>query len=209
MSKVAVIWYEDPARWFTAVTFSQVLPTEDMNLAGKLNAMTRLFIYVGVALAIVLRDSRYLFMGILALFFSAVAFEFERAKRKRTEKFLEVRDLDVVDNTVCARSTVDNPFMNMSIADIHDRPDRPKACNTAQPAVGAVIERNFNARLFRPVDDLWGNQSSQRQFYTMPATTLPNDRDRFSSWVYGRGPTCKEGNGGQCLRNMWRNLQRG
>jgi hypothetical protein len=201
------IWYEDPARWFTADNFFQVVPHDSMNLAGKLNAVTRLCIYVGVSLALLMRDSRYVFIGIVALFFTAAANEYDKAKRRDSEKFLEERDLDVVDAAVCSRTTVDNPFMNPTIADLVDRPDRPKACNTTHPAVRAAVDRNFYARLIRPTDDLWNNQSSQREFYTVPSTTIPNDRGGFASWVYGRGPTCKEGNGTQCYRNMWRNLK--
>lgn len=198
------IWYEDLTHWFTADNFHQVVPNPTMNLAAKLNAVTRLFIYLGVTLALLMRDSRYVFLGIVAMFFSVAAYEYERSQGAKAEEFLEAKGLDVVDAGLCARTTVDNPFMNPSIG---DAPDRPKACNATHPAVRAAVDRNFYARLFRPADDLWNNKSSQREFYTMPSTTVPNDRGRFTDWAYGRGASCKEGNGAQCYRNLYRNLR--
>ena len=32
-----------------------------------------------------------------------------------------------------------------------------------------------------------------RQFYTMPNTTIPNDQEAFSNWLYGTENVCKEG----------------
>jgi len=202
------IWYEDPVRWFAADNYYAVLPTSDMSLAGKLNALTRLALYLGVAGALLARDSRYLFVGISTVLLSAVLYGFQQRKVADTEKFLEGRRLDVVDNALCVRSTVDNPFMNPTMADIGDAPDRPRACALDNPAVTAVVEQNFHKRLFKSVDDLWNKQASQRQFYTVPSTTIPNDRETFQQWLYGGAPSCKEGNGQQCYRNLHTPLQK-
>jgi hypothetical protein len=202
------IWYDDMSRWWASDRYYKVLPTADMSLAGKLNAVVRLFVYAGAAAALVAQDARWLFLGIVAAAASAALYEYERRRVADAEKFLQARQLDVVDNALCARSTVDNPFMNPSVADIKDTPNRPRACNASNAGVAAVVERNFNKRLFRSAGDLWDRMASQRQFYTMPATTTPNDRESFQKWVYGSGPTCKEGNGGQCYRNMYRSLQK-
>ena len=34
--------------------------------------------------------------------------------------------------------------------------------------------------------------NSQRQFYTMPNTTIPNAQDDFAKWLYANPKTCKE-----------------
>ena len=44
----------------------------------------------------------------------------------------------------------------------------------------------------RDVGDLYGKSNDQRQYYTMPSTTIPNNQTSFAKWCYGVGPTCKE-----------------
>jgi hypothetical protein len=139
---------------------------------------------------------------------SIVLYQFERKRQIQTEKFLESNNIDIVDNKVCSRSTVHNPFMNPSLVDIHENPDRPSACTLGNTKVTDTIEKNFEANLFRDVGDLYGRMSSQRQFYTVPSTTIPNDQDGFAKWCYGTGPSCKEGNGQQCYENLMDDVQR-
>jgi hypothetical protein len=198
------IWYDDPSSLFTYENYFSVMPTQSMSTEERINTIVRFFIYLGVFLALIKADYRYLFFGIMTGLISIIIYEFERKQLARVEKFLEKQDLDVINNKVCVRSTVDNPFMNPSIADITDNPMRPQACDVSNEKVQRVINSNFEERLFKDVSDLYGNMASQRQFYTVPSTTTPNDQGGFAQWLYGRGPTCKEGNGEQCYRNTSR-----
>jgi hypothetical protein len=36
----------------------------------------------------------------------------------------------------------------------------------------------------------------------MPSTTIPNNQEAFSKWLYYRKESCKEGNGEQCFNNI-------
>lgn len=197
------IWYEDFGGFLTNENYYKVVPTSSMTLEEKLNAIVRLFIYVGVIAAVLRADYRFLFFGIVACLVSVALYEFERKQRAKAERFLATKDLEIVDNKVCARSTVDNPFMNPTLLDITTDEPRPPACAVDNEKVTAAIDDNFNARLFRDVGDLYGKMASQRQFYTVPSTTIPNDQDGFAKWCFGAGPTCKEGNGAQCSRNAF------
>lgn len=177
--------------------YTQVLPTSVMTLEEKLNALVRFFLYLGVILAVVKSDYRYLFFGIIAAVLSAIIYSYENRQKEIAEKFLEERSIEIVDNKVCSRSTVDNPFMNPSIIDISDNPTHPQACSLANDTVHDKVDSNFNARLFRDSGDLYDRMSSQRQFYTMPVTTIPNDQTGFATWLYKAPRTCKE-DGLQC-----------
>jgi len=59
----------------------------------------------------------------------------------------------------------------------------------------------FNHELFRNVDDLWEKKNSQRQFYTLPNTQIPNNRESFMKWLYTqpKNSICKQ-NTGACDR---------
>jgi hypothetical protein len=197
------IWYEDLPNFLTNQNYYKIIPSQSMTIEEKLNAIVRFFTFLGIVLAVLKSDYKYLFFGIVASLFAIVLYEHQRVKRKESEKFLLENQIDIVDNRVCARSTVDNPFMNPNLTDIH-RDDKPAACPIDNEKVQQDIEKNFEARLFRDVSDLYGNMSSQRQFYTVPQ----HDQGSFASWLYARGPTCKEGSGLQCSRNMLEDVHR-
>lgn len=197
------IWYEGPTEFITNENYFKIVPVQAMTLEEKFNAIVRFFLYLGVIVAILKSNYRYVFYGIIASLFSIVLYEFERKQRVRAEKFLTEKELDIVDNKVCSRSTVENPFMNPTLLDLHD-PNKPAACSVENEQVQTAIEKNFEARLFRDVSDLYGKMSSQRQFYTVPL----HDQGAFADWLYKRGPSCKEGNGTQCSRNIIEDVQR-
>lgn len=202
------IWYEDVLGFMKLNNYYVILPMQSMTLEEKLNSIVRFFLYLGVFLALVKNDTRYLFFGIVAGALSVAVYEMEKKQKKNVEAFLEKNAIDVVNNEVCVRSTVDNPFMNPSVFDIGHNPDRPAACDVDHPKVVDAIDKNFNARLFKDVGDLYGKMSSQREFYTVPSTTIPNDQTTFAEWLYGTGATCKEGSGTSCNQNVFRPIVR-
>jgi hypothetical protein len=196
------IWYENPRVLYEADHYYQILPMSNMTVEQQLNAVFRFFIYLGLLLALIQTNYRYLFMIVFAALLTVLIYEYHKTKRVATERFLRDDGIDVVDNAVCQRSTIENPFMNPTIADITDAPERPKACRITVPAVQEAIQQNFNARYFQDVNDVFQKNASQREFYTVPNTQIPNDQESFARWCYGTGKTCKEGNGLQCWENQ-------
>ena len=57
-------------------------------------------------------------------------------------------------------------------------------------------------KAFSPEKLVFGKNNSQREFYTAPVTTIPNNQGDFADWCYKTGKTCKENNGKQCLENI-------
>ena len=41
-------------------------------------------------------------------------------------------------------------------------------------------------RFATSLSDVFGKRNSQRQFYTMPNTEVPNSQDEFAKWLYGK-----------------------
>lgn len=173
-----------------------------MSFEAKINATVRFFIYLGIVLALLLQDYRYLLFGLVALTVSYPLYELETKDRIVAEQFLKKNDLEIIDNRPCTRSSVENPFMNPSIA---DNPEKPEACNSAiHESVKTQIDKNFNERVFKDVTDIYGKDYAAREFYTVPNTTVPNKQGEFADWLYGRGATCKEGNPIQCISKNYR-----
>lgn len=109
------------------------------------------------------------------------------------------------DKATCRRPTKDNPFMNPNVTDYHND-TAPAPCNVEDDEIKDEMTVNFNADLYRNVDDIWENKNSQRQFYTIPAASIPTNQKDFALWLYGMqgtigsgGNTCKEDQQ-KCLR---------
>jgi hypothetical protein len=106
--------------------------------------------------------------------------------------------------------TIDNPYMNVLLTDYTENPNREALSKlNAYPneRLQKDIDDKFNYNLYRDVEDIFDRMSSQRQFYTMPVTTIPNEQGKFANWLYKTPPTCKEGNGAQCNANIYNPLR--
>ena len=68
--------------------------------------------------------------------------------------------------------------------------------------IGIIDNNYFKTPVYKDVTDIYERNFSERQFYSVPATTIPNDQESFSKWLYFRKPTCKENNGEQCYNNI-------
>ena len=122
------------------------------------------------------------------------------------EEFDDENTNNEVNKSTCTMPTLDNPFMNATMKDyLNVDPetnkiiDRPPACDTNDPNIKREIDKMYDNNLYKDIDDIFGKMNSQRQFYTMPSTTIPNDQDAFAKWLYLSPKTCKEDQD-YCLR---------
>ena len=96
--------------------------------------------------------------------------------------------------------TAKNPFMNVLVDEIKYNPYRSKASSVYDPEVAVGLEDFFKTQFINDPTDVFGKSQSQRQFYTTPSTTVPNDVDSYQNWLYRiPGKTCKEGGREACL----------
>tara|TARA_B110001469_G_C9634255_1_gene317687 strand:+ start:1701 stop:2462 length:762 start_codon:yes stop_codon:yes gene_type:complete len=115
-------------------------------------------------------------------------------------------DCNNIDTTIYRKPTVDNPMMNLNLITgtsngIHG--DTLQAIPTFDNVcVADLVDEKLNFGLYRDPNDIWGTRNSNRQFYTMPNTTVNNHEVELGKWLYGTPPTCKEGNGLQCSANI-------
>ena len=93
-----------------------------------------------------------------------------------------------------------NPFMNVLIDQIKYNPTRPVAASITDPSVKIGLDEFFRTEFNADPTDVFGKTQSQRQFVSMPCTTIPNDVDSYQNWLYRiPGKTCKEGGRESCL----------
>ena len=96
--------------------------------------------------------------------------------------------------------TARNPFMNVLLDEIKYNPTRPPAEDSSNPANQVILNDFFRIQWFSDPTDVFGKTQSQRQFYTMPSTSVPNDQGSYQNWLYLiPGKTCKEGGRDACV----------
>lgn len=95
--------------------------------------------------------------------------------------------------------TAKNPFMNVLVDEIKYNPSRPPAASIEEPFVSTNLDLMFKTLFVNDPTDVFGRTQSQRQFYTTPSTSVPNDQDSYQNWLYRiPGKTCKEGGREAC-----------
>ena len=124
-------------------------------------------------------------------------------KDKTTEPFKVVVTPDGITEEVIGEEVTypnaHNPFMNVLVDEIKYNPSRAPAASIMDPSVNIQLDDFFRTQFVNDPTDVFNKTQSQRQFYTTPSTTVPNDVDSYQNWLYKiPGKTCKEGGREAC-----------
>jgi hypothetical protein len=161
-----MIWFENPAELIASDKLTNFWPSSKQSYDERINSSTRFILYSSLLAFTLRRDVRILLLGVLIIL--AV--------------FLTYRLRPPIEKTY-TESTLDNPMGNILMGDYTEFPDRSRAA--IDPA---AVRRNMN--------DIFpeNTRSAERQFYSMPSTTIPNDLDAFLDFTYGgkSRPNCRE-----------------
>ena len=228
------IWINDITVLVKTDRFIEFIPNVDMSNERKHNSFVRLSIYVGLLLWIINKNYLYLYVPIITMALSYILYlnpmnylnntttsetDNQHENANTNNKYADEEDIDfdqIIDkfdntddlsndlsNGRCSKPSPNNPFMNVLPTDSRKR---IQACRPYNKSINQDINKHFDSKLYKDVSDIFNNRNSQRQFYTMPSTTIPNEQETFSKWLYLTPPTCKEGNGDQCVANTQERL---
>jgi len=164
----------------------QFFPSNHFTNPEKINALARFAIYYSVIIIITKRNHSYLTISIVILltsFFLGSTEKFSNNNSKKEEK--------------CYKPTDANPFMNFTLDDYYKNPNRPANCQIDD--VRGEMRKKFLKNIVQDPTDLWGQNISDRNFYTMPSTRIVNNQTDFAKWCYGTMGQCKA-NGRGCLK---------
>jgi hypothetical protein len=223
-------WFQDISRTIFNLDYAvKIIPNADMTYPEKINALVRLSIYIGLILALFYSNYLFLYIPILTMLLTYILYLFRidqleniRATTGATAKLNDIPTTtekgilnrlmgtnsgkagetfeDILNIRHCNKPSSNNPFMNPLIFDSRLR---DSACDAIKPENQLQIEKEYNKYCIKDVSDIWNHNSGRRQFYTVASTTYPNDQGAFANWLYRRPPTCKEGNGAQCIANYY------
>lgn len=184
-------WKDDVTILLNKHRLVEFVPTSDMTTNEKLNALTRLSLYLGILLTLIFKGSGPIYIPLIACAIIYLIHEHYPYEQDGGDTNIESH---------VQMPTENNPFMNVLVTDYVDNPQRKPAGDLDIPKVQQQANNYFSQGLYRDINDVWDKSNSQRQFYTNPSTTIPNDRDSFMKWCWSTPYTCKDGNLARCLR---------
>lgn len=215
-------WTDNPTILFQNDQLIELWPTNSMCYEQKLNAITRLVILLSVLGYILTGALRVLVVGTLTLAGIYVLYTMrrkegfevkreptkdeDRGKNKRNVTLLNPVTLDEVLRTEFKEGTKKNPFSNVLLTEIGDKPERKAAPPSFNVEVDGDITKNVkravqmlnptikntNKRLF---GDLWQQfqlDQSNRAFYSTANTRVTSDQGAYAQFLYGNMPSGKE-----------------
>ena len=190
-------WLDNYKVLFAFNNLDRFFPSKNMTLVEKLNAIFRLSIYLSIGLYLVSGNYLYFYIMIIVGLFTIYIY---KSQKDNIELYFNTENESFVNNVneavlerenLKVKPTVENPFMNINlITDNKTKERAPSSWNNKK--IQENIEDKFGYNLYRDVGDLYGKSNSQREYYTMPSTTIPNNQTAFAKWLYNTGPTCKE-----------------
>ena len=200
MNQPDAIWYKNISVLWKDNNLQEFFPTQNQSTAQQLNAVYRLAVYISILLTLYHGESRYLLIVVIVGISTYYIYENSTKELDPQEKkWINLENFEEEQTTVkCTKPTLDNPFMNFTMKDYMNISEgkinpREPACDINDPEVKKESDDFFNNNLYRDVDDIFGKMNSQRQFFTMPWTTIPPDeKGDFKNWLYNNPKTCKE-----------------
>lgn len=184
------IWFKDIKILFSSERLIEFFPNKSSTLEENLNSIVRLGMYGSILIAMYKRNPTHLAWVLLVMVVTYVVYKtYDKKQVEPTEKFTTIPQMPAL------KSTVSNPFMNPSFVD--NGKNRKPVENYHQDTQEAeetrnLISKNFSDNLYRDIEDVFGRNNAQRQFYTVPSTTTPNDQKKYRNFLFGEMKSCKD-----------------
>ena len=163
-------------------------PNSNQTAKERALATTRFVIYSTCIVYLIQRDTRVFALGILVI---AVLMYLQKNNMiidgKNSIASGRIPNILQPDVTLPTR---DNPMANAMLTDIIDDPDRPSAA--WYPSVRTEVQQQMSD--IHPFERI---RDAERNFYTMPVSTIPGDQTGFAEASFGKkfSPMCRDQGG--------------
>lgn len=208
-------WLRNPYVLLNKKYIYKLYPRGDYTQNEKLNAMTRLILLLTILAFFITRNMYFIIVGVVSIVF-ILAYHHVHPEKKENFGLLQNIEVDTKTKERMKKELYNprknNPLMNVLLPEIQYIPDRKPAVPVHNEEVKKQVNEKtlegLDAKIFRDLgDDILFNQG-MRDFYTNPATTIPNDQDSFMQFCYGAMKSCKEGNEDKCDSRNYRHILR-
>jgi hypothetical protein len=184
----STIWYKSLATFFSKHNVTKIWIGNDDSFATKLNAFLRFALYYGVLMSIAGCKSWPLALPIVVALLTYLIYENASLATSYVADDSRGKRADVtvgsVHNSGITYPTVRNPVMNFTLNDMLDNPQRSTAANVMDLDVKRRMAHAYQAGVPHDARDVFGRNTGERTFYTMPCTAAVNDADVFARWLF-------------------------
>jgi len=219
-------WANEPTILFHKDFIFEMWPQNTMQYEQKLNAISRLILFITVLGYILTGSIKLLLVGAITLMVIYVLFKMRKkegfqvqsnnvtglkTKSKPTENDIIINPvtLENVLSSEFQEGNKKNPFSNVLLTEIMDKPERLSAPPSFNPKVDEGITKNVkksvqfmnpninntNKQLYSSLWDNFQLDQSNRIFYSTANTRIqPGDQSAFGQFLYGNMPSSKESN---------------
>ena len=202
-------WLENPNILLNKKYITEIWPSDNFDLARKLNAITRIIIIMAI-LGYYLTKSPFIpVSAIVSLIVLVIIFKSKNKIIKEGNTNMNInRNNEEFKQLLKKEFTVptqENPVMNILMNEYKDNPKRKPAAPVYNEQVHQEMNQKAKSktdkRLFKNLGDNISFENSMRNFYAMPNTEIPNNQKDFALFCYGNMPSCKDGDALQCSKN--------
>jgi len=233
-------WYDDPTILLNKDSILYIWPTVTMTPQEKLNAMTRLILLLTLIGLFFTRNIFILLVGmitiaVLCFLFKNKGYSSEGKSNTKKEGFTSKGEngkggngegengkgenggmnLDTYIKSDYEVGHKNNPFGNVLLTQIKDKPERKSAPpsfnvdvqNDITKSVKKMVQKlnpgikNTNKQLFGDLGETFNLDQSNRNFFSTANTRIPNDQGAFANFLYGNMPSCKDGDPFACVQD--------
>jgi len=166
----------------------------------KIITISFFILFLSIISSMIFRNISFLLFGLFIIIFLFYIYLYNNEIKNKNKETLDFQNKDIINNKLCVKPTKNNPFMNPNILEKSNL--NYSSCDIQNNKIKYNMNYLFKQPVFKDVLDIYDRNFSERQFYTVPATTIPNNQEAFSKWLYHREKTCKENNGERCYYNI-------
>ena len=201
------IWWENPKILIDPNSILEIFPKQEMTYNQKINAFTRLVI-IFISLYVILTGNYKLLILVVFIFIVIYIYfsndithsnkdikinkinNYTSDKSKETYK-RSIKDVSKPESKKISYKYVkpsdNNPFMNRLPFEKKTNLDKitilKKNTNSFKNTQNKINDK-FTDGLYKDITDIYGNENSQRQFYTVSNTDIVSEQGKFAEWLY-------------------------
>ena len=183
----------DPREIFQTKELLNFWPTATQTARERVAATTRFILYATCIIYIINRDVRVFALGILAIAILYYLWTMNMiSDGKLRPSSTDGRVPGPLRGEVTL-PTLNNSMGNVLLSDYVDNPDRPAAA--WYPSMRAEVQNTWSQ-----IHPFERQRDAERNFYTMPSSTIPNDQAAFAYGAFGKpfAPKCHDQGGAAC-----------
>jgi len=164
-------WFTDPSVLFAKDTWYVFVPQPTMPVRTALNAIVRFTVYLALLLTATTLKPWYLLIIPVVMGVTIVLHRLFPDVKKMTEGFVSGPVVSSYRGDGENMPTVDNPFMNPQLTDIHSDYNQPPASDITRLDVRDKVNEAFaqTSNIYMDTTDVFQQVQAQRNIYSVPA----------------------------------------